>query len=443
MTNVTQIRFAPAVTSMRDYLEPHLPWLEKVVGCKYADALTFEIDVPIGRIVIKDLLDGVPLDDQTEAPLGVRAEVDHWELGGEASPQIQLSPSRKRGTNIVEREPAWNAVWRDCPIAVWLKGERPAFVVVNVPYVSFQQGLFSKSKSWLIVNSASATSVLNRLLGLIRNQPKQVSVWGGGHLSFTPNYDWDSVVLDPSVVQLVRNDFESFFRRESWFREHGLPFRRGYLFYGPPGNGKTSVIKVMASHPAITPLTFDFGSECMNNESLSGFFEEAARNAPSLLVFEDLDRAFIVKDDSDQRPRITLQHFLNCLDGVGTQDGLIVVATANDPSTLDAAILKRPGRFDRVVGFQLPDRELCVDYLHRLTRGRLGMDELRSAAPEADGFSFAQLRESYIMAGQIAFDLRASLRIEHLRTGLETVRRQVARVKFAVEGPASGFTTQS
>jgi hypothetical protein len=91
--------------------------------------------------------------------------------------------------------------------------------------------------------------------------------------------DWDSVVLDPSVVQLVRNDFESFFRREHWFQEHGLPFRRGYLFHSPPGNGKTTVIKVMTSHPAITPLTFDFGSECMNNESLSGFFEEGARAA--------------------------------------------------------------------------------------------------------------------------------------------------------------------
>ena len=87
----------------------------------------------------------------------------------------------------------------------------------------------------------------------------------------------------------------------------------------------------------------------MNNESLSGFFEDGARNAPSLLIFEDLDRAFV--GTNDQRPKITLQHFLNCLDGVGTQDGLIVVATANDPSSLGAAILKRPGRFDRVVPF--------------------------------------------------------------------------------------------
>ena len=192
----------------------------------------------------------------------------------------------------------------------------------------------------------------------------------------------------------------------------------------------------MASHPAITPLTFDFGSEIMNNESLSGFFEEAARNAPSLLIFEDLDRAFVVKDD--QRPRITLQHFLNCLDGVGTQDGLIVVATANDPSMLDAAILKRPGRFDRVIAFRPPDADLRVHYLHRLTRGKLTVQELRSAALEADEFSFAQLRESYIMAGQLAFDSRSPISMERLRKGIGAVRTQMTALK-CWDGSTMGF----
>jgi hypothetical protein len=416
---------------MGDWLEPHLPWLERVVGCCYAEALTFEIDLPLDRIVINDLLNGVPLDDHTEVPSSLREEVERWELAGGVSPRIELALSRKRNTNIVEREPAWHAVWRDCPIAVWLKGECTAFVVANVPYVSFQQGLFSKWKTWLLVSRASTPTVLNRLLSLINRQSKKVNVWGGDHLSFAPNYDWDSVVLDPCIVQLVRNDFELFFRRERWFREHGLPFRRGYLFYGPPGNGKTSVIKVMASHPAITPQTFDFGSECMNNESLSGFFEAAARNAPSLLIFEDLDRAFMNNDDRDQRPRITLQHFLNCLDGIGTQDGLIVVATANDPSLLDAAILKRPGRFDRVIGFHPPNQELCAHYLYRLSRGTLGPEELRSAVLEADGLSFAQLRESYILAGQLAFDSgRPDVGIEHLRTGIDAVRGQITAVKW-------------
>src|SRR5437870_990752 len=69
--------------------------------------------------------------------------------------------------------------------------------------------------------------------------------------------DWDTVVLDPSVSRMVRRDFELFFEREEWFRRHNLPYRRGYLFYGNPGNGKTAVIRVMAAHPHIQPYALD------------------------------------------------------------------------------------------------------------------------------------------------------------------------------------------
>lgn len=260
-------------------------------------------------------------------------------------------------------------------------------------------------------------------------------------MNFTPNYDWDSVVLGPSTTELVRNDFETFFHREPWFREHGLPFRRGYLFYGPPGNGKTSVIKVMASHPAITPFTLDFCHEGLTNESLTGFFE-TAQNAPSLVVFEDLDKTFGQQDENDRRLKINVQHFLNCLDGIGTQDGLIVVATANNASMLDGAILKRPGRFDRVVSFSPPDRELCASYLDRLSRNTFDTDTLKSVAEEAEGLSFAQLRESYILAGQLAFDAGSNIKIEHLRNGCKAVRCQVSEASLTGISSPTGFAIQ-
>lgn len=431
MITSTQIRFAPAVTSMRDYLEPHLAWLEKVVGCAYPETVTFEIDLPIGQLVIEDMLDGVPLDGESEVSSGLRAAIDRWESAGTTSPRIHVALSRKRDSLIVERETAWHAEWRDCPIAVWLKGERTAFVAAEVPFVSLRGGLFSDWKSWLIVSRSSAASVLNRLLSLAHKPSKQVRMFGGGHLSFAPNYDWESVMLDPSIARLVKDDYESFFKRERWFRDHGLPFRRGYLFYGPPGNGKTTVIKVMASHPAVTPLTLDFCHECLNNESLTGFFEMAAQNAPSLVIFEDLDRVFI-DDDQKKHPQITLQHFLNCLDGVGTEDGVIVVATANDPSRLDAAILKRPGRFDRVVAFRAPSRDLCADYLRQLSRGAFDPESLKTIAGDAVGLSFAQLRESYILAGQLAFDSCSVFSLEHLRAGLNIVRHDITGVNCGV-----------
>ena len=94
---------------------------------------------------------------------------------------------------------------------------------------------------------------------------------------------------------------------------------------------------------------------------------------------------------------------LNCLDGVGTQDGVIVVATANEPTCLDAAILKRPGRFDRVVQFRNPDAALRRLYYSRLSKVLLG-PQFEIAIEKTEGFSFAQLRETYILGAQSAFE---------------------------------------
>src|SRR5437868_13964807 len=98
---------------------------------------------------------------------------------------------------------------------------------------------------------------------------------------------------------------------------------------------------------------------------------------------------------------LCFQTLLNCLDGVATQDGVIVVATANDPTCLDPAILKRPGRFDRVVQFRNPDAELRRVYYRKLSSILAG-DEFEVAIEKTNGFSFAQLRETYILGAQSA-----------------------------------------
>lgn len=85
----------------------------------------------------------------------------------------------------------------------------------------------------------------------------------------------------------------------------------------------------------------------VDDDDLQGMFERAAECAPSMVVLEDIDRAIPKNQVSGTRSKVSLQQLLNCLDGIGSQDGAVVAATANVPMALDPALLRRPGRLDR------------------------------------------------------------------------------------------------
>lgn len=99
-----------------------------------------------------------------------------------------------------------------------------------------------------------------------------------------------------------------------------------------------------------------------------------------------------------------MARLLNCLDGITTAEGVIVIATANDPSKLDPAILSRPGRFDRVVELKRPSAELRNTYIQKHLSGDCDTMLVERMVQKSAGFSFAQLREVYILAGQLAYD---------------------------------------
>ena len=330
--------------------------------------------------------------------------IREWSIPAGISPRIALSRSRDEEGLLRNRRSAWNAEWRECPIALWLEGLKNAVVAVNVPHVSFAHGLTSDWKHWIIVDKTEVAAALKLLDALLAEPSKAIMVYGGHSMPLPPGaYDWDKLVLDPVVTRLVKRDFETLFDREEWFHENGLPFHRGYLLYGPPGNGKTSVIRVMAAHPAVSAYTINLYGEHIDDDSVTELFEIAYGNAPSLVIFEDIDRLFPKKEEEGGRIKVCLKHLLNCLDGVVVNDGVIVVGTANNPKVLDPAILKRPGRFDRVVGFKNPTADLRLSYLHKMA-ACIHRTELVEAVADSEGFSFAQLRESYILAAQFAFE---------------------------------------
>ena len=137
------------------------------------------------------------------------------------------------------------------------------------------------------------------------------------------------------------------------------------------------------------------------DEDMERVFERAVNHASAMILLEDIDRAFPRTGES--KGKVSLQRLLNCLDGVATGEGIVTVATANEPTILDPAILRRPGRFDRVVHFPNPSALLRREYFCRMHKHFAAID-LDLVVTDSEGFSFAQLREAYIMAGHLAFE---------------------------------------
>ncbi len=262
---------------------------------------------------------------------------------------------------------------------------------------------------------------------------------GGRDIPLPENgYNWELVLLDQDLNATLREDYETFWESEAWFVEQGLPYRRGFLLYGPPGNGKTTVARIMACHPQVTSFSIDFSCEGMPNTALSDMFQAAEDKAPSLVILEDLDRVFGSGASANQSA-VTLQHLLSCLDGLATQTGIVVVATANDPMTLDPAILKRPGRFDRLAAFPPPTIELRHSYLDRLTNRSMDEQSIAAAAHATDRMSFAQIREAYILAGQRSFRKGGRVQPEELIDAIRTVRSEANSAGSRADGRLLGF----
>lgn len=419
-----EIGLTSPVAAMEVFLEPHRAWIESVVGCRRSETVTLEVDLPFSSLVAADILRGAPLDAEcVRTASALRSLVSRWETSASASPRIRLATSRDGGAPINERKRAWDPQWRETPIALWLRGIDHGLVAVNIPYVSYiEKGALSWVQ-WAVVNRQEAAACL-RLLSKVP-QPKCVRVACGRDLPLPKNgYRWDSVILDPSVSQSLRSDYEAFWEREAWFADCGLPYRRGYLLYGPPGNGKTSVARIMASHPDVSAFSVDFTAYTLSGHAMTEHFQMAADRAPAVMILEDLDRIFRSGGDANNASGVTLQHLLNCIDGIGSGDGVVVIATANDPARLDPAILKRPGRFDRLVPFPCPSASQRQEYLARLTRGAIPEEGLVAAVQLSDGLSFAQIREAYIVAAQQGFNDGAEAMGHELVVGIR--RRAVS-----------------
>jgi len=163
----------------------------------------------------------------------------------------------------------------------------------------------------------------------------------------------EEVILPDTTVRLIERNVVQFATLRGKLIELGQSGKKGLLFHGPPGTGKTHTVRYLAGClPDHTTLLVTAGQAGL----IADYFALARLLQPAILVIEDAD--LIARNREDMGgpcEEVLLNQLLNEMDGLKPDAGIFVVLTTNRPQALEAALAQRPGRVDQAIEFPLPD----------------------------------------------------------------------------------------
>ncbi|MDY0386134.1 MAG: CDC48 family AAA ATPase [Methanolobus sp.] len=197
---------------------------------------------------------------------------------------------------------------------------------------------------------------------------------------------------------LVREMIELPLKHPELFNKLGIDPPKGVLLFGPPGTGKTLIARAVASETDANFISVS-GPEVVSKyygeseQKLREIFEEAQRNAPSIIFIDEVDSIAPKRDEvvGEMERRIVAQ-LLSLMDGLASRGKVVVIAATNRPNSIDEA-LRRGGRFDREIEVGIPDSSGRLQVLYVHTRGmplEKGLN-LKEIAAVTHGFVGADL----------------------------------------------------
>ncbi len=212
----------------------------------------------------------------------------------------------------------------------------------------------------------------------------------------------DVAGADEAVQEL--HEIKEFLENPKKFQALGARIPKGVLLYGPPGTGKTLLARAVAGEAGV-PFFSISGSDFVEMfvgvgaSRVRDLFEQAKQNAPCIIFMDEIDavgrhRGAGMGGGHDEREQ-TLNQLLVEMDGFEMKDNIILIAATNRPDILDPALL-RPGRFDRQIVVDRPDRRGRKKILEVHTRGKplakqINLDALAGQTPGFTGADLANL----------------------------------------------------
>ena len=188
-----------------------------------------------------------------------------------------------------------------------------------------------------------------------------------------PEVSYEDIGGLQEEIKKIREMVELPLKHPEIFERLGIEAPKGVLLHGPPGTGKTLLAKAVSSETNSHFLLIN-GPEVMSKyygqseENIRKKFEEAQKNAPSIIFINEIDAIASKREDTrGEVERRVVAQLLASMDGLQSRGKVVVIAATNQPNILDPA-LRRPGRFDREIEIGVPDKEGRLNILKIHTR---------------------------------------------------------------------------